>query len=282
MSTNSMEVEAKSSPADELPALKNDLFVSTGSVVELEQQLVRLSKLDQIAEKKGKQALLWFLLSLASVFFLPVSFSYVGNFVCVALIGFTAFNWWKWSKKNYPDERYLLAQALLEILSRDCKPEENLTLRIDFSDIRNKKNQLERRRDRNAYSLRWLLFTGTFADGSKFTMQVSEQTHVKFRKGKVKPKGFIFELTTVFSKKTYGQLQIDSNHAMKQLQLPLYANAKSLRSKGNAVRIVAKKGPIIGKAVEISSELSLLAKYMLLSSYEMMKSGQPPMASTGK
>lgn len=282
MSTNSMEVGAKSSPVDELPALKNDIFASTGSIAELEYQLENLSKLDQMAEKKGKQALLWFLLSLASVFFLPVSFSYVGNILCVALIGFTGFTWWKWSKKNYPDERYLLAQALLEILSRDCSPDEKLTLRIDLSDVRNKKNQLARRRDRNAYSLSWLLFAGTFADGSKFTLQVSEQTHVKFRKGKIKPKGYVFELTIVFSKKTYGLLQIDSRHAMTQLQLPVYASVKSFRNKGNAVRIVAKMGPIFGKAAEISTELSTLAKYMLLSSYEMMKSGQPPMASTGK
>lgn len=283
MSINSSEAgTGVPTSADALPSVKKEIFSCSANIAQMEAQLKALHSLDKLAEKKGKNALGFFVLAVLSIFALPAKLSHIGAAVSAGLILFTFIYWRKWAKKNYPDERYLLAQGLLDLVSRDANAEDLITARIDFSGLRTGKNAVEKRSDRTVYSLEWLLVSGKFADGSKYTMQVSEQTHVKFRKGKVKPKGYTFALTLVFSKKTYGQLQIDQNHALAQLQLPFHARVKSFRAKGNAIRIVAKTAAIYGEGEGITRELITMAKYQLISAYEMMKSGQPPVSVASK
>lgn len=279
MSINSSELGTEAlNSAEVVPSVKKEIFSYSGNIAQMEAQLKALHSLDKLAEKKGKYALGYFVLALFSIFVLPDKFSHLGSAVASVLIIVTFIFWRKWAKKNYPDERYLLAQGLLDLASRDSNHEDLVTARIDFSGLRTGKNAVEKRHDRTVYSLEWLLLSGKFADGSKYTMQVSEQTHVKFRKGKIKPKGYTFALTLVFSKKTYGQLQIDTNLALTQLQLPFHARVKSFRAKGNAIRIVAKTAAIYGEGEGITRELLTMAKYQLISAYEMMKSGQPPVS----
>ncbi|MBX9720505.1 MAG: hypothetical protein K2X81_03830, partial [Candidatus Obscuribacterales bacterium] len=203
--------------------------------------------------------------------------------VVLASTIFSICQWVAWNKKNLVDERYLLTERLLELFGRDQLENEPVAVRIVFDKINRSANVVRKARDRTIYKDTWLVMSGKFADGSKFSLKIEQIMHVKFRKGKEKHKGYVVSLTTAFSRKQYGALNLSSAKANAAMQLSSNARLKSLKVKGNVLQICAALPFPVGlpfKTQEACDELSQLITMMLLSSYEVLRSQSHTAASS--
>ncbi len=254
---------------------KSRCYQTTAAPDQILAEFVELKSFDKMAEGKIKQ---WMWLTISSFLLaIVLLISLPGNsigFLVLAPSTFFIFQWVAWAKKNLADERYLLAERLLELFARDQDENDPVALRIGFDKINRKETMLRKTRDRTIYKDTWLSMSGKFADGSKFSLKIEQIMHVKFRKGKEKQKGYVVSLTTAFSRKQYGLLQLNKAKANAAIQVSSKARLKSVKVKGNVLQICAALPLPLGlpfKTQEACDELSQLITLMLLSSYEVLR-----------
>ncbi len=190
------------------------------------------------------------------------------------LLVFCIVKFLEWSRKNLDNVRYLLASRLLELFERDLNPAANLTMRLDFHKTNSKKNKL-RVSDRTIYRSDWLFISGEYADGTRFSLCVSEIKQVKVFNGKVKLKGYPANLTLAFSKRAYKGLSIDAAASRKLIKVLDNVRIKSVKAKGNVLRISAmlQFNSIHHNPEPLADSLAKMVKMLLLSSYEILRSG---------
>ncbi len=255
---------------------KKLLYQRSASADLLNKDLAKLSSFDRRAEIRQ---LLWGL-SIAASFFAIFGAAALSDalkgakslvIVPVLMLVISIIKCFQWSRMNLANERYLLAVKLLELFERDLKDYSQISLKLDFHKIDVKENKIRSAADRNIFASDWLSISGEFADGSRFSVHVSEIRHVKFYKGKVKPKGYPLKLTIAFSKSSYKNLLLTQERAKNLIQVQAPAIVKSVQVKGRVLRINAKYPPASSSnAEQIADSLARLVKMLLLSSYEIL------------
>lgn len=252
--------------------LGSRIYDCNAAAITLRSDLSQLPKLNKLVDNRQK---LFGVLCLLSFLSLLAALS-KGSFVVAAGLAFVFFvsQWVRWLGKSLANERFMLAERLLELFGRDMIADGLLHLRLAFDKITASNNKVKtRRHDRNRFESTWLVLSGRYADGSKFSLQVTEIFEIKRRKNKQKPKGYVVKLTLAFSKKKYGDLQFNHSALTRKIKVQASASLKSAKAKGNVLSITAKRPEILSlKASAISEELCLLVKFLLLSSYEILNS----------
>lgn len=275
-----MSTEAKLESAN-LKALQTDrVYQCNSSAKALYDELDLVKNIAKAAAGKPTQ---WCLISLAASIACVICIGSVQAALIVALpaTGFSIWKWIYWAQHQLAKERYLLAEQLIELFSRDMLSDAPISLRLAFTKLNSKENKLTiARQDRDRFMLGWLSMSGQFCDGSKFSLKVAEQTDIKHRKSKVKPKGYLVSLTLAFSKKKYGLLDLPQS-VSRLVQMQKTVSLKSCRSKGNVLNLSAKMPPLYpGKPEDIARELTLLSKYLLMSSYGILEATKKPRDSS--
>lgn len=278
-----MSAEIDSGTSGIQAAASRRCYERSALIEQLQADIDELEKLDKSAEKhKGKA--MWLTLSPLAIIFVTLltaaAWATPVFVICGLVLCWGASQWIRWAKLDLSDFRYQFARELLLLCGRDITENSPATLKIEFKAVNRKETTLRKTSDRTIYKDTWLVLNGAFADGSKFTFQISETVHVKFRKGKYKAKGYVMSLAIAFSKKSYGVLQLENVSSKSLVKLDESTQLKALRGKGNALYLAAK----IPNADSFNKELAinqflLAAKYLLLSAYGILNSTKKSGAS---
>ena len=278
-----MSAEIGSGTSSIKAAISKRCYERSAKTHELNKDIDKLEKIDKSAEKKIGSAKLLTFAPILGCIVAGLSAGPMAPFlwtVCGVLIVIGIVLWTAWAKYEFSDFRYKLARELVLLCSRDIVETQPLNLKINFNMVNRKETQVRKASDRTIYKDRWLLLSGTFADGSKFNLQVEETMHVKFRKGKMKAKGYVMILTIAFSKKSYGLLQLEQVASNKLVRVEENTQLKTCRGKGNALYLSAKVPPIYDfKDNKAVNQFLQLAKYLLLSAYGTLNATKKPGAS---
>ncbi len=278
-----MSAELSSGTSSIKAAIRKRCYERSATTHELNKDIDELEKIDKSAEKKIRSAMFLTFAPVIGCIVAGLSAGAMAPFiwtVCGLLIVVGIVLWTTWAKYEFSDLRYMLARELLLLCSRDIVEAQPVRLKINFNSVNRKDTQVRKASDRTIYKDTWLLLNGAFADGSKFNLQVEETVHVKFRKGKLKAKGYVMSLTIAFSKKSYGVLQLEQVASNKLVRIEENTQLKTCRGKGNALYLSAKVPPIYDfKDNKGVNQFLQLAKYLLLSAYGTLNATKKPGAS---
>lgn len=257
-------------------------LVASGTPSELFPQIEALAALDKVAEKQqAKFGTIGALLIVAAIALAIVSVGWVALILLIASIcSFVACA--KAGKLNIPNERHQLADKVLRMVSRDMRDGDLAHLTVELAPATAKQFKIApppgRRADRSFYQCEWLKLRGVFADGTKFSLGITQHTHVKFRKGKVKDKGTVAKLILLYPDKRYHSVNKFADKARASIQLPRGTILKSMRLNNRSLRLVTKMPPMFMTSLSLKElkdggQAELLYKNvasMFLSSYQVL------------
>lgn len=171
---------------------------------------------------------------------------------------------------SVPDERYLVASKLLDMLARDTGDDATYSVKIDFERVNAKRNFIRDVFGGRLYGSRWLVLKGRFLDGTAFQFSVTELLKIKHRKGKRRPKGYKLDLLMTLNDKRYAAAQDLIAAPAKFIKLPSRCQLKALNMKRKHFRISVRAPMSYGTPAQTVDELYVAAISMFLSSYHVL------------
>ncbi|MBX9686456.1 MAG: hypothetical protein K2X27_07110 [Candidatus Obscuribacterales bacterium] len=271
-----MTADTAKPEAPSVAALKKTLLYERSTdISSLVGDLREFSRFDKVVESRQKfWVILTIIVLIASITCLAMNLSYAAALGFAALF-FSVYKATSWARFNLANERYLLAEQLLELFGRDLDESVPVSLRLHFDKVIKKENVIKADGLRTRYKHNWLTLSGRLIDGSKFSCRVAEMVHVKRRKGKVKAKGYALSLSLSFSRKRWGELKCTNERSGSLIKLPAQTYLKSCKIRGNVLHMNAKLEAQFGKkAPQLAEILSQGITMLLLSGYEILHSGQ--------
>lgn len=236
-----------------------------------------IAQLDKSANRK---AVAFFIVGAVGIIGGIFAFDYNGIVAC-SLLAVGIFGIVKGiisrSRFGIADERHKLADKLLELVTRDSEPAVPVSLKLGLGVLSAKENQIKDpkiavRSDRRYFQTEWLRLKGRFLDKTHYVISVTELLHIKNRKSKNKPKGFLISVVLAYPQKRYGGVARLNQKAAASIKLPPGAALKSVRVTERSLEVSVKHLPIDGKT-EVSDRLYTSITMMLLSAYQLLNSG---------
>ncbi len=199
------------------------VYKTTSSPASIRDDLARVKALDKDAEAKQRiwtgVAIVSLIIGVFCTFALfatggireqPIFLFGILPLFAIAAVGFVMMV--KYGRLNLDDRRYSLVSQLLRYLATDMGRAGLLDLRIDFNSYQQRRYQTSRAGGATSYAVPWLALKGTFADGSRFRLSVTqvvkrkERRKRKYTKVKVAAREKV-RLTVLASTKRYTGLE---------------------------------------------------------------------------
>jgi hypothetical protein len=263
-------------------------FERSGTADALSENMAGIAALDKLAQGKATKFYIVGALGLVGGIF---GFAFNGIAACILLaVGiFGIVKGVNWSRFDIADERHELTDKLLELVTRDSDPTLPISLKLGLGALNAQEYQITDpkiavRSDRRYFEAEWLKLRGRFLDKTQYLISVTEALHIKHRKGKQKPKGFLITVVLAYPQKRYGGVSQLNQQAADSIKLPSGASLKSVRVTERTLRLCVKQLPGGSKQEgdKVSDRLYKTISMMLLSAYHLLNAGRAIDKSSGQ
>lgn len=189
--------------------------------------------------------------------------------------------------QDLPNDRYVLLQTLLELLSRDAEPEALFQVNLVLSQPTSphKKQSTEPHPHRSGWKIdrfedEWLQVQGSLLDGNELALYAMERciTQYGWKRGrsgkskyktKTKSKGQDLTLNLTFSRRKYGAIALLSREAEAAIRLPAGVQLKRLKLDDHHISLSVKV-PAQPADRPISQQMHQTITLMFLSLYQIL------------